>query len=193
VEHEGQALQELMLSAEAGDENASAALFAALYTELHRLAESQLRRGGSALSLNTTTLLHEAYLDIVGREGVSFPDRARFMGYAARAMHGLIVDYARRSNARKRGGGVIEITFADTQASELGRTFGRGGADLERLSDALGELASLEPGLAELVDLHFFCGFSLGEIAELRRVSERTVQRDWRKARLFLHEALRES
>jgi len=182
-----------MLGAEAGDASASAALFAALYTELHRLAEAQLRRGGSALSLNTTTLLHEAYLDIVGREGVRFPDRARFMGYAARAMHGLIVDYVRRSKARKRGGGAIEITFADTNASELGRAFGQGGADLERLSDALGDLASLEPGLAELVDLHFFCGFSLGEIAELRRVSERTVQRDWRKARLFLHEALRES
>src|SRR4051812_37017652 len=180
-----------MHDADAGDEAASAQLFTALYAELHRLAERQLRRGGANLSLNTTTLPHEAYLDIVGREGVQFPDRARFMGYAARAMHGLVVDYTRRSRARKRGGGAVEITLGD-DTSGLASFLGDD-EELERLTDALDELAELEPALAQLVDLHFFCGFSLGEIAELRGVSERTVQRDWRKARLFLHRALRES
>jgi len=190
VEQE-RAIGELIAGAEAGDANASAQLFAALYTELHRMAEAQLRRRGGSLSLNTTTLLHEAYLDIAGREGVRFPDRARFLGYAARAMHGLVIDYARRARAAKRGGGAIEITFIEGDTSELARALGD--TDLERLSDVLDELAVLEPDLAQLVDLHFFCGFSLGEIAELRGVSERTAQREWRKARLFLHRALHEA
>ena len=187
------AIGQLIAGAEAGDANASAQLFAALYTELHRLAEVQLRRRGGSLSLNTTTLLHEAYLDIAGREGVRFPDRARFLGYAARAMHGLVIDYARRARAAKRGGGAVEITFVEDEGdtAELARALGD--ADLERLTDALDELAALEPELAQLVDLHFFCGFSLGEIAELRGVSERTAQREWRKARLFLHRALHEA
>jgi RNA polymerase sigma factor (sigma-70 family) len=107
-------------------------------------------------------------------------------------MHGLIIDYARRSRARKRGGDAVLIPFADADSAGLVRALGDD-AELDRLSDALDELAALEPDLAQLVDLHFFCGLSLVEIAELRAVSERTVQRDWRKARLFLHRALRES
>ena len=178
------------LVAAAGAEGGPAAdrLFAALYDELHRLAEGQLRRGPQ-LTLGATTLLHEAYLSVAGRDGLRFPDRARFMGYAARAMRGLIVDYARRSRAQKRGGGAFEITLAPDLVAAPG---GVDADELARLSDALDELATLEPGLAELVDLHFFCGFALTEIAELRGVSERTVQREWRKARLLLHGAVRE-
>jgi RNA polymerase sigma factor (TIGR02999 family) len=182
-------IQELIGEADAGAAGASAQLFAALYGELHRLAEQQLARGGRELSLGTTTLLHEAYLDITRREGVRFPDRARFMGYAARAMRGLVIDYARRSRAKKRGGGVFEITLTgDLEPAAPERD--EPPLDLERVSAALDELAAVEPALAQLVDLHFFCGFSLVEIATMRGVSERTVQRDWRKARLFLHRAL---
>lgn len=163
-------------------------LFAALYAELHRLAERQLRRGGSEVTLSATTLLHEAYLDIAGRDGVAFPDRARFMGYAARAMRGIVIDHVRRGGAQKRGGGVSDITLRTAELS--------GALDapvaFEQLSDALDELAAMEPALAELVDLHFFCGFGLTEIAALQGVSERTVQRSWRKARLLLHHALSE-
>jgi RNA polymerase sigma factor (TIGR02999 family) len=183
-------IPELIGEADAGDAGASAQLFAALYGELHRLAEQQLARGGRELSLGTTTLLHEAYLDITGRAGVRFPDRARFMGYAARAMRGLVIDYARRSRAKKRGGGVFEITLTgavEPAAPERDDS----PLELEHVSAALDELAGVEPALAQLVDLHFFCGFSLVEIAAMRGVSERTVQRDWRKARLFLHGALR--
>ena len=100
----------------------------------------------------------------------------------ARAMRGIIIDHARRTSAQKRGGGAREVTLT----SELGSAAAGDVATLERLSDALDELAALEPALAELVDLHFFCGYSLGEVAEMRGVSERTVQRDWRKARLLL-------
>ena len=159
-------------------------LFAALYDELHRLAERQLRRGG-APSLGATTLLHEAYLAL-GRSDASFPDRARFMGYVARAMRGLIIDYARRARAQKRGGGEFEITLTP----EVAPAGGPAADELQHLGDALDELAAVQPALAELVDLHFFGGLSFVEIAALRGVSDRTVQRDWRKARLFLHRTL---
>jgi RNA polymerase sigma factor (TIGR02999 family) len=161
-------------------------LFAALYDELHRLAESHLRRGGGDLGLSTTTLLHEAYLDLSSRAGLDFPDRSRFLGYAARAMRGIIVDYARHARAQKRGGGAFEITLA-TDAPMPG---GENGEELSHLSDALDALGELEPALAELVDLHFFCGYSLREIADLRSQSERTVQRDFRKARMLLQHAM---
>ena len=185
-------IQELISEADAGSAAAAEQLFAALYAELHRLADLQLRRVGPELSLGATTLLHETYLDVAGREGVRFPDRARFMSYAARAMRGLVIDYARRARAKKRGGGAFEITLVEDDAGAPGSARGEA-RELERLSDALDELAALEPMLAQLVDLHFFCGYTFAEIAELRGVSERTVQRDWRKARLLLHRTLAEA
>jgi RNA polymerase sigma factor (TIGR02999 family) len=161
-------------------------LFEALYDELHRLAERQLRRGGPSLSLGATTLLHEAYLALQ-RSEASFPDRPRFMGYVARAMRGLIIDYARRGRALQRGGGAYEITRTPDLAPERAMAEAH---DLERIGDALDELAAYQPALAEHVDLHFFAGLSFVEIAALRGVSDRTVQRDWRKARLFLHRTM---
>jgi RNA polymerase sigma factor (TIGR02999 family) len=190
------AIADLIRGAEAGSREASEQLFAALYGELHGLAERQLARGGRELTLGTTSLLHMAYLSIAGREGVQFPDRARFMGYAARAMRGLVIDYARRARAQKRGGGAFEITLPDDAGAGSGpaRGAGAGGAPaaLELMSDALDELAAVEPALAQVVDLHFFGGFSFAEIAAMRGVSDRTVKRDWRKARLFLSGALRD-
>jgi RNA polymerase sigma factor (TIGR02999 family) len=117
---------------------------------------------------------------------VAFVDRGRFLAYASRAMRGLVIDYARRRQAKKRGA-QFEITLAGNE-TPLGGT--ASAEELERLGDALGELAAFNPALAEVVDLHFFGGFSFGEIATLRGVSERTVQRDWRKARLLLHDTL---
>ena len=166
----------------------SGELFAALYTELHRLADRELQRMGPQLTLGTTTLLHEAYLDLAAREGLRFPNRARFMAYAARAMRGLVIDYVRRSRAQKRGGGAFEITLTDS--AENTPAAHADAAELQRLSDALDELAQIEPALAQLVDLHFFCGYTLAEVAAMRDVSERTVQRDWRKARMLLHHTL---
>jgi RNA polymerase sigma factor (TIGR02999 family) len=165
----------------------SAHLFATLYEELHRLAEVHLRRSGSDLTVSTTTVLHEAWLDVSARRPLDFPDRAHFLAYAARAMRAIVIDYARQMRARKRGGGIAPIPLRPGLATG---SDDRNVAELSQLSDALDELAALEPTLAELVDLHFFCGYTFAEIAELRGVSERTVQRDWRKARLLLHEAL---
>lgn len=162
---------------------ATAQLFAALYEELHRVAERQLRRNGMTDGLSSTTLVHETFLDVCRRRAADFPDRARFMAYASRAMRGIIIDHLRHAQAAKRGGGAAEVTLTGRIDLPVDAT---SPADLERLSDAIDALAQLEPELAEVVDLHFFCGYELGEIASLRGVSERTVQRAWRKARMLL-------
>jgi RNA polymerase sigma factor (TIGR02999 family) len=179
------AISSLIDAAERGESSAAEALFAALYSELHRVAKRELARQNAFVSLGATTLLHEAYLDMAARDGARFPDRARFMGYAARVMRGLIIDHARNRRAQKRGG-QFEITSLVTDV-------GQNAADdreLTRISEALDDLAKLEPELAEIVDLKFFCGFSFAEIGGMRGVSERTVQRNWEKARIYLHRSI---
>jgi len=170
-----------------GDRLAHQRLFEALYADLHRLARRELGRRGAGVSLGITTLLHEAYLDISQREGASFPDRARFMAYAAKAMRSLIIDYARSRQAQKRGGG-FEITSLDAAIP----SHAADEQELSQLGGALDELADAEPALAQLVDLKFFCGFSFKEIAAMRGVSERTVRRDWEVARIYLHHTLQD-
>ena len=181
-------ISSLILSSESGDRSAADALFAALYSELHRLAASQLARNGRGAALSPTTLLHEAYLDMAGREGASFPDEGRFMGYAAKVMRGLVIDYARHHQALKRGGGVTLITLGDEAAGAAADE-----SELIQTGAALDSLATVDPSLAEIVDLKFFCGFSLEEIAAMRGVSTRTVQRQWEKARIYLHREIRRS
>jgi RNA polymerase sigma factor (TIGR02999 family) len=161
------------------------ALFMTLYTELHRLARRELRRRGSLAALGVTTLLHEAYLSISGRQGTEFVDHARFMGYAARVMRGLIIDDVRRQHSEKRGG-LFHITSLD--ADHAGRIATP--AELISVNDALDDLADVEPDLAEIIELKFFCGFSFAEIGAMRGVSERTIQRKWEKGRLYLHHAM---
>jgi RNA polymerase sigma factor (TIGR02999 family) len=175
-------ISSLFASAEGGDRAAVDALFAALYSELHRLARRQLARRADHLTLGTTTLLHEAYLEMAERESAVFPDRGRFMAYAARVMRGLIIDYARHRQAHKRGG---EFAFASLEGEVADPAADP--KELTRISDALDELATVDPPLAEVVDLKFFCGFSFTEIAAMHGVSERTVQRQWAKARIYLH------
>lgn len=179
-------LTSLIEAAEKGGGSATEELFTALYSELHRLAKRQLAARGGGVSLSVTTLLHEAYLDMAGREGTSFPDRARFMGYAARVMRNLIIDRARNRQAHKRGG-LFEITSIGNDTFEDPADE----QELTEISDALDKLAAVDPTLAEVVDMKFFCGFSFAEIAAMRDLSERTVQRKWQKARLYLHQELR--
>ena len=149
------------------------------------MARRELARNASAFSLGPTTLLHQAYIDMAGREGPEFPDRPRFMGYAARVMRGLIIDYMRSRYAQKRGSG-FEITSLSEDAADNAAEV----IELTRISQALDELAVAEPPLAEIVDLKFFCGFTFVEIAAMRGVTDRTVQRQWQKARIYLHHSL---
>jgi len=184
----GESFEEAFARAEAGDAAAREALFSLLYDELHRLAHSHVKRARGAMTWNTTTLLHEAYLGIARRGGLAFPDENRFMGYAARAMRGLVIDAIRARRTQKQGGEVAFVPLVDAAVAAAGSP-----DVVERLGDALSDLAKLEPALAELVDLSFFCGFTFAEIAALRGVSVRTIERDWAKARLLLHGALERS
>ena len=159
-------------------------LFSTLYSELHRLARRQLAGQFIPARFGATTLLHEAYLNMAN--GASFPDRARFMAYASRVMRGLIIDHARARKSAKKGGRYhITAVTLDNLASPIDAR------ELALISDALEELTTVEPELATLVDLKFFCGFSFAEIGEMQMISERTVQRKWEKARIYLHQSIR--
>lgn len=176
----------LFATAERGTAADTDALFAALYAELHGIARRELARRGGLVTLGATTLLHEAYLELATKSGAAFPDRARFMGYAARVMRGLIIDHARNRRAQKRGG-MFEITSLEPETHEAVADC----HELTRIAESLDELAKVDCSLAELVNLKFFCGFSFLEIAGMRGVSERTVQRDWEKARIYLYQSIR--
>jgi RNA polymerase sigma factor (TIGR02999 family) len=175
-------------SAPAGEE-AREHLFTVLYHNLHRMAQRELRLH-SSVTLSATTLLHETFLNLRQRESAAFFGRSRFLVYAARAMRGLVIDYLRGRQAQKRGSG-FDITSLSTTVG--------GAADdhehkrqVEHLNEALTALERIDFRLAECVDLKFFCGLSLIEIARLRNVSERTVQRDWNKARVLLNRLMTE-
>lgn len=159
-------------------------LFTVLYDELHLMAQRQLRRNRAA-TLSPTTLLHEAFLSISRRDSLIFPTHAHFMAYAARAMRGLLINYVRDRSAQRRGGR-FEITSLGTELSFEENQ----GIELEHLGEALQNLEQMDARLAQCVDLKFFCGFSYAEIADMWSVSERTVQREWDKARVLLHRLL---
>jgi RNA polymerase sigma factor (TIGR02999 family) len=177
-------ISSLITLTESGDRSAADALFSALYSELHELARRQLA-GGSG-TLGPTTLLHDAYLKMSGQEGAVFPDRNRFMGYAAKVMRHLVIDHARQRGAQKRGGAFHITTLDEESAAALADD-----AEIVRVGAALEELTSVDPPLADVVDLKFFCGFSFPEIAQMRGMSERTVQRRWDKARMYLRHKIR--
>jgi RNA polymerase sigma factor (TIGR02999 family) len=178
-------LNVLIRSSESGNAKAREELFTVLYAELHNLAQRQLRRN-SSLTLSPTTLLHETYLDMSSRGSAAFPDRARFLAYASRAMRGLIIDYFRSRSAQKRGG-EFQITVLPTEMPQGEEN------ELQRLSEAVDALANIEPRLAQVVDLKFFCGMTFPEIGAALGTSERTVKRDWEKARILLQHELTET
>jgi RNA polymerase sigma factor (TIGR02999 family) len=167
---------DLVAAADRRDRGAAEALFSALYEELSRLAQRELaHRKGTAVTIGARSLLHEAYMVICERSSATFADRAHFMAYAAHVMRGLIIDHARSRRAQKRGG-QFHITTLDVDvdiAADADRS------DLEQIGEALDALAMVDRELAEIVELKYFCGFSVAEIAAMRQVSERTVQRSW--------------
>lgn len=177
-------ITELLGKVRGGDRAAADALFAALYHELRRLAAGQLRGDERE---RATSLVHEAYEKLVRRGGVEVRDREHFFALAARTMRQIVIDHVRARHALRRGGDrpaePIETTALDAVAA--GRD-----EDVLALDDALGRLAALEPALAELVELRFYGGLELREIAALGTRSERSLKRDWRRARAFLYREL---
>ena len=179
-------LTELLCAARQGDQQAAGEAFSLLYRELHRLARSKLRQHQSMTLLDTTSLLHESYLRLVGAESLPVSDRHHFFTYAARVMRSVIVDFARARLAERRGG-ALEHVVLDTIA---GNEISAPEADVLRVHDALEMLAKADERLAQVVELRYFGGMTEPEIAAVLGTSERTVRRDWEKARLLLLAAL---
>ena len=159
----------------------SAALFGAAYDELRKLAHARLRSSGPLTLLNTTALVNESWLRLSGKQKLQLESRGKFFAYAAQVMRSVIVDQVRERNALRRGGGAREVT--------LDTSIGDGVAsDDESLHvhEALESLAQVEPRLARVVEMRYFGGLTEAEIGETLGLTERTVRRDWEKARLLL-------
>jgi RNA polymerase sigma factor (TIGR02999 family) len=172
----------LLEAAVAGDSEALDRLLPMVYEDLRRVAHRQLDREGGGHTLQTTALIHEAYLKLAAGGAMSATSRAHFLAIAARAMRQVLVDYARRRKAAKRGGGVISVTLGDrAQPADTSAD------DLLALDDALKEL---DPRQRQVIECRFFGGMEEKDIAEALGVSERTVRRDWVKARAWLYQAL---
>ena len=174
-------ITDMLGKARGGDRAATDALFATLYRELHRLAAGQLR-GDAA---HATSLVHEAWEKFAKHGELAVVDREHFFAVAARAMRQIVVDHARRRLADKRGAAVQPVTLDEQIGADALEP-----VQLVHLDDALGRLQQLEPRLAELVEMRFFAGLSVEQVAELRDVAPRTVIRDWRRARAYLFDSV---
>ena len=159
-------------------------LFALLYADLRRLAHSRLRKSSDMTLMQTTALVHESFLRLRGAGALDFPDRQHFLAYAAQVMRTVVVDLVRARQAERRGGQHAHVTL-DTAVAENALAQQQEDEVL-RVHEALDALAAVEPRLAKVVELRYFGGLSEAEIAASLEVTERTVQRDWQKARLFL-------
>jgi len=172
----------LIARVNAGEPGAQSELFAAAYGELRALARARLRGGGRSTVLDTTALVHESYLRFVRNGRLRSEDRRAFFAYASRVMRAVIVDAVREHLADRRGGAAEWLTL-DTQ---IGDELPAAGRDLLRVEEALQVLAEAEPRLAQVVEMRYFGGYDDAEIADALGVAERTVRRDWNKARLLL-------
>lgn len=180
-------ITEWLDAAREGDRGALDRVLSTLYQELHAMARRQLA-GQQAQTLDATALVHEAYLKLIGRQTAQFDDRAHFFAYAASAMRSVVVDYARQRLAQKRGGDLHRVTELPEEIE--------GGLRLDEetlgLDTALTRLAAVDERLAQVVELRYFAGLSELEIAALLKRSERSIRRDWQKARLFLLASLKD-
>lgn len=168
-----------------GDDRAGDRLFALVYDEMHAMARRQLRYRKPGQTLNTTGLVHEAYLKLFNRDANGWNDRIHFFAVTARAMRQILVDTARRMKADKRGGGMYRTQLDASLISDASV-----GVDILDLDDALKELEALNPRLSAIVECRFFGGMTVEETAVHLGVSSRTVDRDWLKAKSFLYLAL---
>ncbi len=181
----------LIQRAQGGDRGALDALFDALYPELRRIAHARLTRNLRDTLLDTTALVHECYVKFSQAQRLGPSDRAHFLAYAATAMRSIIVDFARAKAAERRGGDAPHVTLNTALADGLGDRHGED--EIVRVHEALDELAKLDARLAQVVEMRYFAGLSELEIAELLQRSERSIRRDWQKARLFLLSAMADS
>ncbi len=163
------------------------ALYAQVYDQLRRLAHDQRARQGASETLNTTALVHEAYLRLAESDGAAWNDRNHFLALAARAMRYVVVDHARARLADKRGGGVRAISFDEDKLPPPDRA-----EDVVAIDEALTRLEGHDARLGQLVQLRFFAGLNYDEIAEVVGLSVPTVKRDWARARAWLYRFMTE-
>lgn len=177
----------LMRRAADGDQQARDAVFRLIYGELRKLARAQLSRGGRGAELDTIAVVNEAYLRLEKAERLMPGDRSHYFGYVGRAMRSVIVDCLRARAAERRGGGSAHLTLttgiADAAASDA--------TQVMRVHEALQELAAVDSRIVQVVEMKYFAGLSERDIASVLGVAERTVRRDWEKARLLLSLALK--
>jgi RNA polymerase sigma factor (TIGR02999 family) len=179
------AATQLLLAWGAGDRQALDQMLPLVYGELHRLAVNYLSREGPGHTLQPTALVHEAYLRLINQQNVDWRNRAQFLGLAAGMMRRILVNHARDRAAGKRGGNRHQVSLSLVEAPS-------GGAEVEliALEDALAQLASLDPRKAKVVELRFFGGLTMEEIAEVLEISRATVEREWSFARAWLYDAI---
>ena len=178
-------ITDMLRAARGGTRAAVDALMPTIYDELRRLAQARLASHPQDRSLNTTGLVHEAYLRLIEQSRAEWPDRLHFYGYAATAMRHILVDHARRQFAEKRGGQAAAI---DAEAIDAVADGVYGAPDWVHVDQALDRLRACSARLAQVVELRVFAGLSMEELAEVLDLSLRTVKRDWEKARLVLHQ-----
>lgn len=176
----------LLEAARRGDAGAMDQLFGLVYDDLHQLAHAKLRRSGALTLLDTTALVHESYLKLFNAGSLQASDRNHFMGYAARVMRSIIVDFVRRRMAERRGGDAVQVDF-DSAIAQLTDPRER---ELMQVHEALEELASIDERLVRVVEMRYFAGMTETEVAAALDLSLRSVSRDWEKARLFLAASL---
>lgn len=181
-------MTDLLHGMQAGNAAASSRLFELVYADLKRIAHHRLFRAGGMADLDTTALVHESFLRLVDHGQLQVSDRGAFFGYVGRVMRSVVVDHLREQQAAKRGGGERLVTL----------TTGIEGITIEddrilAVHDALQALERIAPSYHQLVDMRYFAGLSVREVAELRGVSERSIEREWEKARAFLAQLMDEA
>ena len=174
---------QLLADMRKGDEGATARLYSVLYPEIKRLARSRLYAAGGVTSLNTTALVNEGFLRMAEREGMAGESRGQFFAYVGKVLRSVVLDHLRAESAEKRGGDQIHVTLS--QAESIA---GSGRDNWLLLDHALEQLKEIDLNLYELVELRYFVGMTVADIAALRNVSTRTIDRDWVKAKTLLEE-----
>lgn len=178
---------ELIARASAGDASAMGALYAKLYPDIKRIARARIAHAGGVTGLNATALVHEGFLRMAEREGLQGNTRVQFFAYIGKVLRSIVIDFIRARDSEKRGGGVALMTLSHADATEDATI---PAVDIVALDRAIEQLRAIDEGMYQTAELHFFCGMTIEETADVRGISTRTVNREIVKARALLGEWL---